>query len=70
MPPIAPGDSYTYVWDQQDNDGKPVAPGDYVVETFCDTIGFKINDSSSQESPGNGGGRLKLPMPMRPITFE
>lgn len=65
MPPLAPGDSITYTWDQIDNCGNAVVPGDYTIQTSYDTATFKIFDSSETSSKAGIGRAIGIPGPGR-----
>ena len=67
MPPLAPGETYSYTWKQICDDGTMVPAGDYTINTAWDSVEVKIFDSSST---GRGGKNpMKLPVSMPPTTI-
>ena len=47
MPPLDPGQSIEYTWDQTTTDGKQVPAGKYTVHTSWDSTSIKVFDNTS-----------------------
>ena len=63
MRPLAPGETYTYFWEQICDDGTQVLAGKYTINTSWDSVEVKIFDSST--SAGRGGRNVvELPVPI------
>ncbi len=69
MPPLAPGETYTYRWNQICDDGKQALVGDYTIYTSWDSVEVKLFDSSLNGSPGHGKNVVELPVPIHPTTL-
>lgn len=62
MPPLAPGETYVYVWDQICDDGKSAIAGDYTIDTYFDSTDVKLFDSSTNNK-GGSKNVVTLPVP-------
>lgn len=70
MPPLAPGETYVYTWDQICDNGKLASAGDYTIYTSWDSVEVKLFDSSLNGSAGNSGkNNASLPVPPHPTIF-
>ena len=66
-PPLAPGASYSYTWDQICDDKNQALPGDYTIQTSWASATIKLFDSSSS---GKGGrSPITLPVPVSSGTL-
>ena len=67
MPPLDPGQSIDYTWDQTCTDGTMVPAGDYTVHTAWDSTSIKIFDSSTNGVKGKKV--IDLPKPGQTSIF-